>query len=179
MAELLETIKILFEESFPWLAPFIAPVILFFRWHEKKKKRSNERRIESKVDYLIEMGGGKWSADTSKACAHSSQTIKGYSRLWLTKLSFARFAARNTRLNMRRINMNSSSINWATLVPCLLGAVKLILQPMGINIPDQNLNEIANGIAALATVIGIVYSHRKGATTNANSQHITGDGPAV
>lgn len=62
-------------------------------------------------------------------------------------------------------------INWVTLVPCLLGAAKLILQPIGINIPDQNLNEIANGVAALATVIGIIASHTKqSAPSKANSK---------
>lgn len=55
----------------------------------------------------------------------------------------------------------NTNVNWATLIPTLLGAAKLILEPFGIIIPDQNVNEIANGIAALATVIGIIISHRK------------------
>lgn len=52
-------------------------------------------------------------------------------------------------------------INWVTLVPALLGALKLILEPFGIQISDANINEIANGAAALATLIGVVMSHQR------------------
>lgn len=67
------------------------------------------------------------------------------------------------------------NINWITLVPTLTGAAKLIFQAVGVDIPDQNLNEIANGIAALATVIGIIMSHRKqGGASNAQRQGDSG-----
>lgn len=66
------------------------------------------------------------------------------------------------------------NINWITLVPALLGAVKLVLQPFGVEISDQNINEIANGAAALATVIGVVMSHRKQEATTTNGSTISG-----
>lgn len=66
------------------------------------------------------------------------------------------------------------NINWVTLVPALLGAVKLILQPFGVEISDQNINEIANGAAALATVIGVIMSHRKQEATTTNGSTIPG-----
>lgn len=54
-----------------------------------------------------------------------------------------------------------SNINWTTLIVALLGAIKLILQPFGIEIEDEHINAIANGIAALLTVVGVILSHRK------------------
>lgn len=73
------------------------------------------------------------------------------------------------------------NINWITLVPALLGAVKLILQPFGVEISDQNINEIANGAAALATVIGVIMSHRKqeGVTSNDTTKYKGDTGSAI
>lgn len=52
-------------------------------------------------------------------------------------------------------------INYVSLIVALLGALKLILEPYGITIEDEQINQIANGAAALITVIGVVLSHRK------------------
>ncbi|MCL6547533.1 MAG: hypothetical protein K6T30_01335 [Alicyclobacillus sp.] len=42
----------------------------------------------------------------------------------------------------------------------LLGALKLILQAFGYNIlTDQEVNDIANGVAAVVTVIGVIMTH--------------------
>jgi len=71
------------------------------------------------------------------------------------------------------------NINWVTLVPALLGAIKLILQPFGVEISDQNINEIANGAAALATIIGVLMSHRKQEATTTNAQYKGDTGSAV
>lgn len=55
-------------------------------------------------------------------------------------------------------------INWVTLIPALVGAIKLILQPFGIDltfVTDEKVNDIANGVAALAAIIGILATNRK------------------
>lgn len=60
--------------------------------------------------------------------------------------------------------MNPSTINWITLVPAIIGAIKLILQPFGIDlshVTDQQINDVANGIAAVATIVGILLPHKK------------------
>lgn len=64
----------------------------------------------------------------------------------------------------------NQNINWVTLIVSLLGAIKLVLQMFGIQIPDQNINEIANGAAALVNIVGIIMSHRKEGATNGLSQ---------
>lgn len=41
------------------------------------------------------------------------------------------------------------------------GAGKLVTQWLGYDIPDETWNDLANGVAALATVVGIVMDHGK------------------
>lgn len=74
---------------------------------------------------------------------------------------------RGNPLQKRRNNMQN--INWITLLPALVGALKLILQPFGVDlshITDQQVNDVANGIAALLTIIGVLLPHRKGGVSN-------------
>jgi uncharacterized membrane protein YdcZ (DUF606 family) len=50
--------------------------------------------------------------------------------------------------------------NIATLTVGLLGAAKLVLDSFGWNvITDDQINSIANGVAALVTIAGVVMSH--------------------
>jgi len=50
--------------------------------------------------------------------------------------------------------------NVVTLIIAILGALKLVLEAAGYDIiTDQNINDIANGIAALVTVVGVVINH--------------------
>lgn len=63
----------------------------------------------------------------------------------------------------------NQNINWVTLIPALVGALKLILQPFGVDlshITDSQVNDVANGIAALLTIIGVFLPHRKEAQPN-------------
>jgi uncharacterized membrane protein len=154
MPEILETIKILFEESFPWLGAFIAPAILYFRWLEKRKKRERERIIEDKLDYLIELGGGAWDSKSKKSRKTVPPSLKR------SLLGFCAAILRRTYHYLKR-RMTMQNINWYTLIASLVGALKLSLQPFGIEIPDQQYNELANGAAALITIIGVFLSHRK------------------
>lgn len=57
--------------------------------------------------------------------------------------------------------MNNQNINFATLLPGLAGVIKLILQSFGIEVPDEHINDILNGVAALAAVIAVILSHHK------------------
>ncbi|HJV44349.1 MAG TPA: hypothetical protein VJ824_01350 [Bacillota bacterium] len=43
----------------------------------------------------------------------------------------------------------------------IIGALKLVAQGFGLQIPDDLTNEIANGFAALLTVYGIITNHDK------------------
>lgn len=50
--------------------------------------------------------------------------------------------------------------NVTTLAIGLLGAAKLVLDGFGWNIiSDDQINSIANGVAAIVTIAGVVMSH--------------------
>jgi phi LC3 family holin len=57
-------------------------------------------------------------------------------------------------------------LNLVTLVPALLGAIKLILEPFGVHISNEDINAIANGVAAIVTIVGVVVSHQKAEVQN-------------
>ncbi|MDF2958420.1 MAG: hypothetical protein K0S39_155 [Paenibacillus sp.] len=43
----------------------------------------------------------------------------------------------------------------------ILGALKLALNSIGIDIPDETINQLANGISSVLVVIGIFMNHSK------------------
>lgn len=53
------------------------------------------------------------------------------------------------------------NVNYLSLIAAVIGALKIILQSFGIVIPDELANDVANGAAAVMTIIGIFMSHRK------------------
>lgn len=57
--------------------------------------------------------------------------------------------------------MNQNNINWTTLTPGLISAGKLIAQSFGYDIPDEKINAVVNGAAAVIAIITIFMSHRK------------------
>ena len=76
-----------------------------------------------------------------------------------------------------------NNVNWVTLLPALLGVLKLILQPFGIDlshIADAQVNDVVNGVSALVAIWGIFVSHNKtGGVTSGPAAQYPGDGPAV
>lgn len=58
--------------------------------------------------------------------------------------------------------MSLKNRNLATLLIGILGAAKLILQAFGLDvITNQQVDAIANGVAAIVTVIGVIMTHIK------------------
>lgn len=52
--------------------------------------------------------------------------------------------------------------NYYTLTLSLLGAVKLVLNSFGINIiTDHMANDLANAIATIITIVGVIMTHLK------------------
>ncbi|MBO7745096.1 hypothetical protein I8J29_12875 [Paenibacillus sp. MWE-103] len=54
----------------------------------------------------------------------------------------------------------NTNVKWLTLIPAVLGALKLIAQPYGISIPDKDINDLVNGIAAVVSIVGIIMNHK-------------------
>lgn len=58
--------------------------------------------------------------------------------------------------------MNSQNINIVSITIAILGAGKMILESFGVDLIDDNqINAIANGVAAIVTIVGVLMSHRK------------------
>lgn len=58
--------------------------------------------------------------------------------------------------------MDKRDINIVTMTVAILGAGKMILESFGVDLIDDNqINEIANGVAAVVTIVGVIISHRK------------------
>jgi uncharacterized membrane protein len=72
-----------------------------------------------------------------------------------------------------------NQVNWTTLIPGLISAAKLVLQSFGIDIPDEHINAIVNGAAAVGAIIAIFLSHKKGDKQNVSTQHTGDTGTAV
>ncbi|SDO16192.1 hypothetical protein SAMN04487897_10957 [Paenibacillus sp. yr247] len=53
-------------------------------------------------------------------------------------------------------------INYLSLSIGLLGAAKLILNAFGLDIiSDNEINAIGNGVATIATIVGVYMNHKK------------------
>lgn len=52
-------------------------------------------------------------------------------------------------------------LNYMTLVPALLGSVKLILNAFHIQFTDEMINEVSNVLAGILALLGIYFSHHK------------------
>ena len=58
--------------------------------------------------------------------------------------------------------MQTKDINIVTLTIAILGALKIVLEAFKVDlIDDGQINSIANGVAAVATIVGVVISHSK------------------
>ena len=65
----------------------------------------------------------------------------------------------------------TQTINLTALFLAIAGALKLILQPFGVDLTeltDDRVNAIANGAAALLTLIGILRNNFKAKAVNTN-----------
>jgi uncharacterized membrane protein len=111
----------------------------------------DEDRIQWLIETVQEDTGKKYVGATQR---YSRKARTSYRRLLKLLLAAVR---RGYRLRRRK----GMQINYVSLVVALLGALKLILEPYGITIEDEQINAISNGLAAIVTIIGVVLSHRK------------------
>ena len=58
----------------------------------------------------------------------------------------------------RRFKM-PTNLNYYTIIPSLVAGLKLSLQAFGIEIPDELINAIFNGLAAILMIAGVIYNH--------------------
>jgi uncharacterized membrane protein len=162
--------------------------LIFALYAIYRKERRNSRLDQRDADVfhnqrvIMEKLGvdSEWRGQSSP---FQSEEVKSFKKLY----SLLRKEIQQEYQKRRVVKMNQSNINWISLIPAVAGAIKLILQPFGIDIShitDTQVNNIANGAAALATVIGIFMSHRKkptqiGGTVNEPTQRTGDSGSAI
>lgn len=142
---LFETLKPYMKHWF-WAAAGSAALFII-RVIDKRRQQKQEKIILA----IAEKVGVQWDGRT--------KTSKSVDLMNLRKLfSYSQAAFRRVQ---RRKNMNQQ-INIITIIVAVLGAVKIVLQAFGIDVvTDEQINQIANGIASIVTIFGVVMSHRK------------------
>jgi uncharacterized membrane protein len=93
-----------------------------------------------------------------QAIPFQSEEVKSLRKLY----SSSQVVIQQVNQLRRKKKMNQQNTNWATLVPAMFGAIKLILQPFGIDlspVTDETINAIVNGVAGVCVVGGIIYNH--------------------
>lgn len=169
MDDLLELLVRLLDPIVHYLGPHAVAAFAILgaltTYYNAKKQRRREKRFESKLDLIIERIGATWNAESAASRDYTAQNSLLYS--WLMK-SLARLVESFIAclvivyLTLSRRVERMSTINWFGITSALLGAAKIILQSQGIDVIDDNqINAIANGVAALMTIVGIIMSNRK------------------
>jgi phi LC3 family holin len=141
---------------------------------ERRNTRLDQRDADIFHNQLILMTAlGVDKQWRGQVTPYQSQEAKSYEKL----LQLSQMGLSQVQLK-RRVKKMQPNTNWITLIPALVGAIKLILQPFGIDlshVTDQQVNDVVNGIAALATIIGILLPHKKGVVTSGTTTEYKGD----
>jgi uncharacterized membrane protein len=62
----------------------------------------------------------------------------------------------------RKRKMQTKDINIVSLTIAILGALKIVLEAFNVDIiTDDQINSIANAVAAVVTIVGVILSHSK------------------
>jgi uncharacterized membrane protein len=153
MLELLEALHQIIADPLSW-STVIAIILFYLRVREAKFKQARNERVERKLDALLRKEGIEWK-DGPPSESSKAQMI--LNRLLLLP-SAVIFPGAFLYIKRRRKKM-AQTVNFVVLFSAILGALKLILQPFGIDlsgITDETVNAMANGFAALLVIIGII-----------------------
>lgn len=167
---ILEFLKELHNKGVSWGA-ILTALLLWSKMQRNRRFQERDERVERNQRRIMEHWGieGEWSTPP--------KTLK--QRVLMSSNKLCPLLRKEIQLvfQKRRVK-RMQNINYVTLIGALLGAAKLVLQAFGVEIPDEQINEITNGAAALASVIGVLLSHRK-EQTHVDAPSATNDGPAV
>jgi uncharacterized membrane protein len=181
--DILEVIADMHNSGASWGA-IITGLLLWSKLKNNKRLQELDERMEAKLDAIMRHRGVPWDWDAEKRALQSSTApmlFKWLHRVLYHAQGVALYTVRRVidAFRLRRGNGMNQTINYAVLLSAIIGALKLILQPFGIDltaISDENINAMANGFAALLVIIGIVrdnISRLRGGQNNA--QGTTGD----
>jgi hypothetical protein len=133
---------------------------LFADDSEIRQYVQNQQRIESKIDALLEKEGIVWQSASSNGTTGKVSTRRiGFTSSWVGR-SVVRGVVRCIIYLILKGKRTMPNINWGPLIAGIASAIKLALQPFGIEIPDEHINTVLNVIAALIVPVAIWVNHR-------------------
>ena len=152
ITDFLEVLHQFLTEGITWssgLAIVLAILKIRDSQHKRRVNEKTQRDIAAIKEHL-----GIWNGQ-SEISQTGATNSKPSSRL----LQAVTYQVNQLKLG-RKKKMNK--VNWVTLTVAILGAVKLILQSMGIDIiTDQVIDVSSNLVAGVVTLVGIFLTHRK------------------
>lgn len=180
MDDILELFIRLLDPIVMYLGPHavaaVAVIGAIVTYISSRKQRKRERRLESKIDLLLEREGVHWSAerkswnDTSERKSSKSFT-RDITPAHLVGVFIVLMGI--FQYGLRRVNIMSKS--W--LVGLLSYLAYFIKQITGVELPDEMINTIAEIILLLIALAAMFTNMRKGGGTDA--KYPMDDGPAV
>lgn len=118
----------------------------------------NQRRIESKLELLLQKEGITWTAPISETKHQVSATRNaGSSVLQLAMYSIARAAGKFTNWRLKRM----SNISKKILVPLLAAIALFVEQVWGFPIEDEYIELAAEVIMYIIMIVGIFMNPKK------------------
>jgi uncharacterized membrane protein len=121
------------------------------------------REVKEAVERCVPYSDGKPAQSLTGGVEKNSLSSPGATSPADSIVAFTRIKKAISHLQRRLAKMNSNT-NYYTLIPALIGVLKLILQPLGFDlshVTDSQVNDLCNGIAALLAIIGVFLPHRK------------------
>jgi uncharacterized membrane protein len=142
-------------ENYGYLGGAIIALYYAHKAYTRHQFRERDKRWEAKFDAIGKAVGAEWGLNGQHNGLNPMPP-----QLLRRLFSFLRKGIPQVHLLRRRRKMNQN-INFVTLFPGMIAAIKLILQPFGIDIPDEHINALVNGAASLMVIVGIFYNHFK------------------
>lgn len=121
---------------------------------EFKQYVENQRRIEKKINAIMQKEGIEWSGDLEIDTNGATNSSKSLPSSWETRCT-ARTARKSEpwRKNM--------TINKSILLPLLSAIALFVKQAFGYEISDENVDMAANGILLVVTIAGLFMHPKK------------------
>jgi hypothetical protein len=151
----------------PHAVAFVAIAGALVTYANSRKQRRREKRLESKVDFLITIGGHIWNAESAASNAYTVRTTSLSS--WMGKylvpcvMWFIRQAETVKYKLLRRVMGMQISKTWIVV---LLGYIALLIKQLGgYEVPVVALETVADILIYVTPLVLAYLNRKKGVTT--------------
>jgi uncharacterized membrane protein len=158
MTELLEALNDILQSGIE-LSTIIVVLVAILKVYEGRQRRKIDEEIRRDIK-AIKKGLNLCDAVSMTAVSRDSPMKRSvFLRCCTTTFTTARAAGNFIKWRLKSMNNN---INVVSLTIAILGAIKIVLEAFNVDlITDDQINSIANAVAAVVTIVGVAISHRK------------------